>query len=256
MDIQADLIKTCLAVEEQAKWGFDPGYIFNRISEGEPQWDDQKLIKKFVSNKDSIVFDMNTGEKGALLNKEVRQIDPFDVENNKHLIWHTTYFGVPLEPVVLDKANRNELLRKIYAEMESFDVVLNKDIEIAPEKIFEIIKPGGVYIVQQKGDRHLKEIALSLTGESWEGKKYTLEGYVKAHEAVGFETLYKKESFPKIKFFDIEALVYYAKTIADAVPPFNIEKNAEQLVNTYVEFQQYGSFKDEKHLMMMVFRKR
>jgi hypothetical protein len=248
-------MKNWLEAEERAKWGADMAYLLNRVEEDPTEWDETRLLQQYVP-KDSLIFDMNSGKTGNLLEKDPKLVDTFGERTETDYIWHDVYFGAPLDEIPVETPE--EFAPEEDEEMpgrDSVDVVLNKGIAVSPKKVFEVLKPYGVYMVELAGSKNHAVLAEKLTGKPRPDGINSLAEAVSAHEASRFTPLYQKECFTKVKFFDMEALIFYLKTMVEDFPPFSVKESEEVLANLYSEILQYGSITSTRHRMMMVFKK-
>lgn len=82
------------------------------------------------------------------------------------------------------------------------------------QELRRILKPGGLFITEQVGaenDRELVELLLGKTDLPF--PEQYLEIACRQFSAAGFELLDAQECFRPIKFFDIGALVWFARII-------------------------------------------
>ncbi len=84
----------------------------------------------------------------------------------------------------------------------------------------------------------------------------TLNQTVKRLEDVGFEIIYKNECFPKIKFFDLGAVVYFAKIIQWEFINFSVESALDKLEGLNKLLLKQGYIESTEHRFMIVAKKK
>lgn len=139
---------------------------------------------------------------------------------------------------------------------ESFDLVINRHGDFNPAEIFRVLKPGGIFITQQVGaenDRALVEQLLPSTPMAFP-EQYLRIARVKFEQA-GFSILEAQEAFPPIRFYDVSALVWFARIIEWEFPGFSVEKCREQLFSLQEVIDQGETIDGVTHRFLLVARK-
>ena len=98
------------------------------------------------------------------------------------------------------------------------------------QELARILKPGGVFITQQVGaenDRELVDLLLSNTELPY--PEQYLEKMIQKCAAAGFDILLAREAFPKIRFYDVGALVWFARIIQWEFPGFSVDSCFQNL---------------------------
>ena len=110
-------------------------------------------------------------------------------------------------------------------EDESFDMVINRHGDFHAGEIQRILKPGGIFVTQQVGaenDRELVELLLKEVPSLPFPEQY-LDIAAEKFKNAGFEILDGQEAFRAIKFWDVGALVWFARIIEWEFPGFSVE---------------------------------
>ncbi len=113
----------------------------------------------------------------------------------------------------------------------AFDLVLNRHGDYRPEEVFRILKPGGVFLTQQVGaenDRELVHLLLDPVPPLPFPAQY-LDIARRKLETCGFSILEAEEAFQSIRFWDVGALVWFARIIEWEFPGFSVECCLNQL---------------------------
>jgi len=87
-------------------------------------------------------------------------------------------------------------------------------------EIMRVLKSGGVFITEQVGGRNNMLLSTRLLPDYAPlYPAHDLAHERARFEAAGFELLETKEYFPNVRFFDIGALVYFARIIQSGITP-------------------------------------
>ena len=116
---------------------------------------------------------------------------------------------------------------------KTFDLVINRHGSFHAAEIHRVLKPDGLFITQQVGadnDRGLVE-ALYDNPPPLPYPEQRLSVIQNLFEQEGFRTLRAEESFLPIRFFDVGALVWFARIIQWEFPGFSVERNLGRLMD-------------------------
>ncbi|HET7578483.1 MAG TPA: class I SAM-dependent methyltransferase [Bacillales bacterium] len=145
-----------------------------------------------------------------------------------------------LEPlgVQVEQINEDDLLP--FAD-ESFNLVINRHESFLPEEIHRVLKPGGTFITQQVGGHDNVELNRWLgANEDFGYADWNLGHACTQQETADFRILKKKKAYPKTRFYDIGAVVYYIKAIPWQIPDFSVEKHRDLLKELHERILQDG----------------
>lgn len=225
---QKDLLKQWFAEEQAAHiHGWDFSHIQGRYQEeGNLPWDYGQLVRRFLA-PDARILDMDTGGGEFLLSLR----HPYHLTSvteayppNAALCRETL---VPLGIDFHEAAGNSPLPFPAW----SFDLVLNRHGDYLPDEIFRVLKPGGVFLTQQVGaenDRDLAALLLDPVPPLPFPEQYLATARGKLEEA-GFSILEAMEAFPPIRFWDVGALVWFARIIQWEFPGFSVSGCQRQL---------------------------
>jgi len=111
-------------------------------------------------------------------------------------------------------------------EDETFDLLLSRHESYDLKEVKRILKPNGIFITQQVGGKNNADMsARLLDGFKLDYSEFTLENELVRARNEGFDLLQSDEYFPTLKFYDIGALVYFAKVIEWEFPGFSVESS-------------------------------
>ena len=138
----------------------------------------------------------------------------------------------------------------------SFDMVINRHGDFNAEEICRILKPGGLFISQQVGAENDRELVSLLCG----GMELPFpEQYLtissRKFEKAGFQILRGEECFRPIQFFDVGALVWFARIIQWEFPDFSVDTHLENLLKAQKILEEHGSVDGSIHRFLLVAKK-
>ena len=138
----------------------------------------------------------------------------------------------------------------------SFDLVINRHGDFNPAEIFRVLKPGGVFVTQQVGAENDRELVDLLLGPT---EKPFCEQYLsiirQKHIDAGFEILEGDECFRPIRFYDVGALVWFARIIEWEFPGFSVATHIDRLFHAQQILDENGSIDGRIHRFMLVAKK-
>lgn len=138
-----------------------------------------------------------------------------------------------------------------------FDLVINRHGDFNEQEIYRVLKPGGLFITEQVGaenDRELVELLLPDATALPFPDQY-LHITSEKFQARGFEILEGQECFRPIRFFDVGALVWFARIIEWEFPGFSVAKCAERLLSAQKQLNAKGYIEGKIHRFFLVARK-
>ena len=132
-------------------------------------------------------------------------------------------------------------------------MVINRHGDINPSEIYRVLKTGGLFITQQVGaenDRELVEILCGQTDLPFPDQclKITADRF----SQTGFEILDGRECFRPIRFYDVGALVWFARIIEWEFPGFSVDGCLDRLLQAQNVLVEEGSICGEIHRFFMV----
>ena len=248
-----ELIKSWKAEEEIAHiHGWDFSHIDGRYTEQDDlPWDYRAVIEKYL-RPDMKLMDIDTGGGEFLLslnhpyeNTAAMENYPPNVELCKEV----------LLPLGVDFRS-GDGKGKLPFDDGSFDMVIDRHGDFNAEEIARVLKPGGLFITQQVGAENDRELVTLLCGETempFPEQYLTLSS--RKFEEAGFQILRGEEHFGPIRFFDVGALVWFARIIQWEFPDFSVDTHLENLLRAQRILEEHGSIDGSIHRFLLVARK-
>ena len=142
-------------------------------------------------------------------------------------------------------------------EDTSFDMVINRHGDFNPSEIYRVLKPGGLFITQQVGAENDRELVELLCGQidlpfPDQYLKITIERF----SQTGFEILDGRECFRPIRFYDVGALVWFARIIQWEFPDFSVDSCLDRLLQAQNILDKQGVLSGQIHRFLMTCIKR
>ena len=116
-----------------------------------------------------------------------------------------------------------------------------------------MLKPGGLFITQQVGaenDRELVELLCGQTDLPFPDQYLNITA--DRFSQTGFEILDGRECFRPIRFYDVGALVWFARIIEWEFPDFSVDGCLDRLLKAQNVLEAQGSICGEIHRFFMV----
>ncbi|WP_299093278.1 class I SAM-dependent methyltransferase [uncultured Metabacillus sp.] len=242
------LKKEWLEYEKVPFEGWDFSYIKDSWENETLPWDYTEIVKKYLSS-DIELLDMGTGGGEFLLSLyhpyEKTSVTEGWEPNINLLKSKLVPLGIKLAPIGDDDI--------IDFPDNHFDLVINRHESFRVEEVKRVLKPNGVFITQQVGGENGKRLSNMLIPNflpSYE--TFTMKTVLEVLNEHKFEIMFADEYFPYQKFFNMEALIYYAKVIEWEFPGFNVEAHFNQLLNAYREITKNGYILNYEHRFVIV----
>ena len=138
----------------------------------------------------------------------------------------------------------------------SFDMVINRHGDFHTEEIYRVLKSGGLFITQQVGAENDRELVKLLCGETeMPFPEQYLDITAGKFQEAGFRILRGEETFRPIRFFDVGALVWFARIIQWEFPDFSVDTHLDNLMDAQRILEEHGSIDGSIHRFLLVAKK-
>lgn len=245
-------IEEWLSEEKESFSGWNFSRLNGRTSEENTPWDYKKIVLDAL-HKDMHLLDMGTGGGEFLLTlghpcEKTAATEAWE-PNVKLCREKLEPLGIRVKHVVDDA--------KLPFEDDTFDLIINRHEAYDVREVKRILKPGGLFITQQVGGRNNEWLSSFLVPEyQSEYNDFTLENEVAKFQGAGFVLLNQQEAFPFMRFYDVGAIVYYAKIIEWEFPGFSVEKQLDPLIDLQKVIDDKGYVDSREHRFLIVAKNR
>lgn len=245
MNITEQLIQSWLDSEQNQKdfIGWDFSYLKGKYEQEPLPWSYYSHVTEHLKPTHQLL-DMGTGG-GELLQSFEHPLSLTSVtegwkKNYHYLIKQLKPKGVNVQFVKEDD--------HLNFPDDSFDIVLNSHESFSINEVRRVLKPNGWFITQQVGDLNGLTLSSKLIPDfTVDSFNLHLSTVVSKLRAAGFKVLYQNEAYPAQRFFDMDGLIYYAKTISWEFPGFSVETHLPQLGALQEELERNGFIYNQEH---------
>jgi SAM-dependent methyltransferase len=241
-----------LSEEKKFFQGWDFSHISKRKTEETLPWNYDKMVRQYL-NTNKTLLDIGTGGGEHLLTLNHPYSNTFATEAYPHNFELCRKTLTPLGIDVRQVFNDNYLP----FENNMFDIIINRHESFDMDEVYRVLKPNGLFITQQVGGSNNKELSRFLINDFEEitSSEHTLKSNVMLIQNKGLTILRSDEWLPKMKFFDVGALVYFAKIIEWEFPNFSVDSCFEQLCRLQLIVEEQGFIESKEHRFIIVAQK-
>ena len=240
-------------LEEESAYfqGWNFSNLCGRMEGGKIPWDYFTIINNYLNNMHTLL-DMGTGGGEFLLSlghphnqTYITEAYPSNVELCRKTL---TPLGICVKQVFDDS--------QLPYNDEMFDIVINRHGAFDAKEVNRVLRPNGIFITQQVGGENDNELRTLLnSGETNSFSKHTLENNISVLNKANFEILLQDECFSKSYFFDVGAIVYFAKIIEWEFPDFSVQNYFQQLCMLHEKISQIGFIENTEHRFIIIAQK-
>ncbi|MFX1500361.1 MAG: class I SAM-dependent methyltransferase [Promethearchaeota archaeon] len=217
--------------------GWDFSYIRDRIVSAPLTWSYTSMLLPLMRKVDSLL-DMGTGGGEFLSSLLPLPKHTCATENYKLILAIAKNKLEPLGVRVFYCTDDQHLPFKD----EEFDLIINRHEFYSEIEVYRILKPNGIFITQQVGEKNDSRLRFILTGseESENEIEWNLDYAANKLENTGFEILEKQENITPTRIFDVGAIVYYFNAVSWELPGFSIENYYDKLLEIHAYINENG----------------
>lgn len=232
--------------------GWDFSHIKNRKKDESLPWDYKKIVEGYMScNK--VMLDMGTGGGEFLLSLNPPSGRTYATES---YLPNVQISKKALSPLGIEvKAFEDD--SELPFEDNCFDLIINRHESYCLTEVNRILKPGGIFVTQQVGETNNKELSEFLLDKSYikDCLPENLSEAVKEARGLGWKVIRQEEHFPKAYFYDIGALVFFAKGTIWDFPGFSVEECFERLLLLHEKVEKQGYIEAVEHRYLLIAQK-
>ncbi len=234
--------------------GWDFSHIDGRYEEEDDlPWDFREVIRKYLDNS-KYLLDMETGGGEFLKSLGHPNDKTSAIEGYKPNVEYCKEVLLPLG-IDFKEADGADVLP---FEDEKFDVITNRHGDYNISELKRLLKKNGVFLTQQVGSENDMELVKLLLGDNVEASfpKQYLDIRRKEFIEERFEILESDEVFKPIKFYDVGALVWFARIIEWEFQNFSVDKYLDSLYRAQEILEEKGVIEGRIHRFYIVAKKR
>ena len=232
--------------------GWDFSHIENRSAEDTNfPWDYKQAIMRHLTPEKKLL-DTDTGGGEFLLSLGHPYENTAATEGyapNVELCRQTLLpLGIDFRPAVIGEGLP-------FADA-SFDILTSRHGDLDPIEFWRVLKPGGLFISQHVGAENDRELVELLCGNVPIPfpEQYLHKVENKLRQA-GFTILEGQECYRPYDFFDVGALVWFARIIQWEFPNFSVDTHLENLLRAQKRLEQDGVLRGTTHRFFLIAQK-
>ena len=233
--------------------GWDFSGITKRKKTIGKKWNYTEIVKKYI-NKQTILLDIGTGGGEFLL-----KIAPFVKKA----------YGIDCSRNMIKTAKKNLVNSKISNvefkladakdlpfPKEYFDVVICRHAPFYPKELFRVLKPSGIFITQQVGEKDKQNIKnIFARGQSFGKKVGTLMNkYIQELKKSKFKILKKKTYNATEYYASMKDLIFLLKN-TPIIPDFDIERDEKFLKEIEKKYKTKKGIKTNSFRFLIICKK-
>lgn len=231
--------------------GWDFSHIEGRFESDCLPWDYESIVRNYLK-ADMKLLDIDTGGGEFLLSLGHPYLNTAATENYSP---NVELCQKVLSPLGVDFKAADGNGRLPFAD-NSFDLVINRHGSFNAEEIYRVLKPNGHFITQQVGAENDRELVKLLLGDiTVPFKEQYLSVVQQKFESAGFTILHGEEAFCPIKFWDVGALVWFARIIQWEFPDFSVDSCLENLFAAQNSLEKNGVIEGKSHRFILIAKK-
>lgn len=246
-------LKAYLQHEERHTFsGWDFSYLKGRWENENLPWNYQKIVSSYL--KDSMeLLDMGTGGGEFILTlghpfekTAVTESYPPNIRLCQEIL---SPKGITVYPI----PDTGELKS---VPDHAFDMVINRHESFKESEVARVIQQSGMFITQQVGAYNNKDLATFFDPNHRDGFPWmTLSQTVDRLKNNGFHIIYQEEYYPKIRFYDLGAIAYFAKIIPWEFTDFSVERHMDKFMRLQDKLEKKGYIESTEHRFIIVAKK-
>lgn len=231
--------------------GWDFSHIAAQWDCPDPPWNYKLIVESYLKDAD-ILLDMGTGGGEVLLTIDHPYKNTYVTEAyvpNYELCKKTlTPLGITVAQTFTDD--------KLPFENEYFDFIINRHESFDVSEVMRTLKHKGYFFTQQVGNHNCSELEIILNEQGdTHGINHTIENYADALTQHGFQIIMKDDVEFPVRFFDVEAVIFYSKACPWNIPDFSVETHFDKLCKIQQEIDKYGFLQVTGHRFLLASRK-
>lgn len=214
--------------------GWDFSQIDSRMKSYGKKWNFTRILRDYV-NKKTVLLDLGTGGGEMLLGIAPFVKKAYGIDHSESMV--KTAKNNLRKSLLKDVEFKFADTKKIPFLDKSFDVVSCRHAPFYVKEVFRVMKPGGIFITQQVGEKDKQNIKKIFgRGQSFGEKAGTLMNhYVKELKYSGFKIIRRGIYNATEYYANMEDMIFLLRN-TPIIPDFdtkNDEKNLRKLEKKY-----------------------
>ena len=245
-----ELIEDWKSEEEIAHiHGWDFSHIDGRYMEDTNfPWDYRQVIGEYLTS-DMMLLDIDTGGGEFLLSLGHPYKNTSATENYPPNVQLCKEILLPLGIDFRQADGKGELP----FDDGTFDIVINRHGDFNPREIYRVLKSGGIFVSQQVGAENDRELVKLLCGDlPLPFPEQYADKAANAFRKEGFSILRQEECFSPIRFYDVGALIWFARVLPWEFINFSVDTHIENLVKAQHVLEEKGYIEGKTHRFLLV----
>lgn len=232
--------------------GWDFSHIDGRYTqENDLPWNYEEIVRSYLQ-KDMQLLDIDTGGGEFLLTLGHPYENTFATEGYLPNVLLCEQRLLPLG-IKFKKMSEYD---NIPFDDDTFDIIINRHGNYDACELYRVLKPNGLFVTQQVGCNNDKELIELLCPDLPKPfPKAALKIQSELLSSAGFKILCGQEAYRPINFFDVGALVWFARIIEWEFRGFSVESCFDRLLEVQSILERSGSVDGTTHRYMMVAKK-
>lgn len=238
---------------EEAKTfkGWEFSYLDGRWNTEKLPWDYKKILLSYLKPLDKLL-DMGTGGGEFLLTlnhlPNLTSVTESYPPNVQLCYDNLSPLGIEVKQVFNDSS--------LPFAANTFDIISNRHESYEIDEVKRILKSGGYFITQQVGGCNNNDLSRKLINNFIpQFPNHDLNHNRELLINSGFNILFEDEIFTQIHFYDLGALVYFAKIIEWEFPGFSVDSCFDNLCRVQKELLKNGYISGTGHRFIIVAQK-
>ncbi len=231
--------------------GWDFSHIEGRFESDCLPWDYESIVRNYLG-ADMKLLDIDTGGGEFLLSLGHPYRNTAATENyppNVELCQKV------LSPLGVDFKKADGNGRLPFAD-NSFDLVINRHGRFYAVEIYRVLNQIGHFITHQVGAENDRELVETLLGNiPLPFPNQYLSAVQKKFDSAGFTILRGEEAFFPIRFWDVGALVWFARIIQWEFPNFSVDSCLPRLYMAQEILEEKGVIEGKTHRFILIVKK-
>ena len=252
MEMNTKALRQLWQQEEAAAFeGWDFSRLIGRWQESALPWDYRSLVLEALSPQ-ARLLDMGTGGGEFLLTlghpPRLTSVTEGYPPNLALCRRRLAPLGITVCPAGEDDA--------LPFGDSAFDLIINRHESFDPAEVYRCLRPSGQFITQQVGACNNRSLSMRLIeGYTSPYPHHTLTENARLLRQAGFEIFQAQEEYPPLRFFDVGAIVYYAKIIEWEFPGFSVDVCFDRLLALQADIQRDCWVETKEHRFVISCRK-